>query len=215
MIAQFGTFQRIFEFNHIDPAKKHPNYDNLIRRTISTEQLDEIDKCVLLCRICHGIAHQQNVNAEVMVRVKAGGRQIEQRFKGQLIRNFITRKSTFFTDEKVLLHPYRVFAGQDMPRIVFGLELWKGEMISLIRRLSDTTTLRITSWDDKPLLEMEYDGDGGYRAKQDISFPVFECEFHKEKNDPVLLWVRNGIGLTRDGEVLHNGLLNYEAKIVR
>ncbi|MEX2174200.1 MAG: hypothetical protein WD872_07550, partial [Pirellulaceae bacterium] len=55
MIEEFGGFERIFEFNHIEPAKKHPDYDNLIRRTISTEQLDEIDKCVLLCRVCHGI----------------------------------------------------------------------------------------------------------------------------------------------------------------
>ncbi len=214
MIEQTGDFRRIFELNHVDPRKKHPDYDNLIRRTISTEQLDEVDKCVLLCRNCHGITHQQNINGELAVRVKAGGRQIEQRFSGQLIRNHLTGKAKFFTDEKVLLHPYRVYVGDNNPRIAFGLELWRGEMISLIRQLPTTTRLRVTTWDDKPMLDLEYDGDGGYRAKQDISFPVISCELQQERNDPVFLWIRNGIGLARDGEVMHDGLLSYSAKIV-
>jgi predicted HNH restriction endonuclease len=80
MIEQFGSFARLFELNHVDPTKKDPNYENLIRRDISTEQLDEVDKCVLLCRNCHGIVHQQNINAKVIVHVMVEGRKMSQEF---------------------------------------------------------------------------------------------------------------------------------------
>ena len=53
IIQRFGKFRRYFQNHHVDPAKKDPNYNNLIRRHISTEQLDELDKCVLLCSNCH------------------------------------------------------------------------------------------------------------------------------------------------------------------
>jgi len=114
----------------------------------------------------------------------------------------------------VLFHPYRVYVGDQPPQILFGLELRKGEIIPLMRRIAEVNRLRITSWNDTPMLEMEYEGDGTYRARQDISFPVLDFELHQEQNDPIYLWVRNGIGVTRDGEVLDNGLLNYQAKII-
>jgi hypothetical protein len=46
-------------FNHVNPDKKHPQYNNLIRRVVSAEVLDEVDNHVLLCCICLGVLHGQ------------------------------------------------------------------------------------------------------------------------------------------------------------
>ena len=50
---QFLTSKGAFQFNHIDPAQKALDYENVIRRTLSTPQLDELDKCDLLCGSGH------------------------------------------------------------------------------------------------------------------------------------------------------------------
>jgi hypothetical protein len=59
---RFLTSRGAYEFNHIDPSQKSPIYEKLIRRVISAAQLDELDKCNLLCRICHGIWTNQRLN---------------------------------------------------------------------------------------------------------------------------------------------------------
>jgi len=215
MIDQFGDFKRLFELNHVGPAKKHPKYDNLIRQELSTEQLDEVDKCVLLCRICHGATHAQNINAEVVVRMTAGKRTAEQRFKGQLLANFKTGHATFFSDEKMLLHPYHVYVGAKKPRVLFGTELWKGQLIGLIRELPKTKSLRIKGWDGRPMVDLQADGRKGCHGKVDISFPPMSFELHKEEGHPVFIWVRNGIALTREGEVIHGGTVTYYGEIVK
>jgi hypothetical protein len=213
MMDRYGDFQRLFEFNHVDPSKKRADYRNLIRRVISTEQLDELDKCVLLCRLCHGIVHQQNVSAEVVVSVQAGERSCEQRFRGQLIHDRRRKAATFLTDEKVLLHPYRVYAGDSAPRILFGTELRNGELAALMRKIDEVKTLRVSSWNDEPLVDIVGTGNGRLVGKVDIAFPVLSFELHKEAGDPVFLWIRHGIGLTRSGDVFHGGMLSYEGGI--
>ena len=40
MLGTFGTIHRIFHLHHVFPGSKDPNYDNLIRQQISSEQLD-------------------------------------------------------------------------------------------------------------------------------------------------------------------------------
>src|ERR1700732_1123959 len=71
---RYGTFYRMYEVNHVDPDKKDPDYDNLIRRNGSVEQLDELDKCVLLCKLCHGILHAQNIVTTMTIRVEVLGK---------------------------------------------------------------------------------------------------------------------------------------------
>lgn len=211
MIDRFGGFERLFELHHVDPLKKAKNYKNLIRRAISTEQLDEVDKCVLLCTICHGAIHQQDCSVEVLVRVTAGNRRIERRYKGQLLRDYTARTCTFLTDADVLLHPYRVSLQDEPPKIIFGHELNEGGLFSLLDDVRSGKTLSISNWRNKPVFCVKHEA-GQFHVQQDISFRVVTCELSKEKNDPVFLWIRKGMGLTRDGEVLHDGELNYTCK---
>jgi hypothetical protein len=48
----------VYEFHHIDPLQKDPNWSNLLRNNHRLEAcLDEIDKCVVLCANCHRERH--------------------------------------------------------------------------------------------------------------------------------------------------------------
>src|SRR5882757_1616928 len=75
-LERYRTINRLFEFHHIDPVTKHPNYDNLIQRKLTTEQLNELDKCVLLCRECHAIVESQNISATVRMAIDVDGRTV-------------------------------------------------------------------------------------------------------------------------------------------
>ena len=57
MLNRYGVINKVFEFHHLDPSKKHPKYDKLIQRVVSAEQLDELAKCILLCERCHVVLH--------------------------------------------------------------------------------------------------------------------------------------------------------------
>ncbi len=111
MVNRYGTFNRMLEFNHINPDDKDPEYKNIIRRVLSTKQLDEVDKCVLLCRKCHGILHAQNINAELEFTSKVDGQKATQRFKGQVIVDLKENHFTSLTNERILLIPYHVKIG--------------------------------------------------------------------------------------------------------
>jgi hypothetical protein len=69
MQDEFIAFGGYFHFNHVDPSTKAENYDNIIRRTrLSSEILDEVDKCVLLCTACHTILHGQGITEKTRMR---------------------------------------------------------------------------------------------------------------------------------------------------
>lgn len=87
IVSEFGTINRVFEYNHVVPSLKSPNYKNIIRRTISTEQLDELDKCILLCRVCHGVLHSQNISIKLIINVEVENKKATQELIGQGILN--------------------------------------------------------------------------------------------------------------------------------
>lgn len=122
-LQRYGTFHRMYQFNHVDPSKKHPDYDNLIRRNISTEQLDELDKCVLLCNQCHGILHGQDINMSLTLTVKVWDQTAEQTFKGQVIFDKVDNKLAFFTDDELLIYPYWLHLGDESVRLFFAKDL--------------------------------------------------------------------------------------------
>lgn len=122
MVERYGTFERMLEFHHIDPKTKHSNYNNLIRRTITAEQIDEIDKCVLLCKQCHGIIHAQNIEGTLEASLKIDNRTIKQKFKGWFVVDKIDKTITFITNEKLLLEPCIVRVG-DSEQLLCLLEI--------------------------------------------------------------------------------------------
>ena len=212
MIEQYGTFDRMFEFNHVSPLSKHPEYDNLIRRVISSEQLDELDKCVLLCRQCHGIVHAQNITGGMEIVVRVGNRRATQKLAGQFIVNKGKRHFTFLTSEKLLAIPYCVKVGFKQPRLMFGVELNESNTLTnLFRSLPKTKRVTIERWQNRrQLLLAEHLNDASYRVTHSVSFNLIEAELRGGRSNTPLVWVRNGLALTKDGEVTDSAEVSYE-----
>jgi hypothetical protein len=201
---RFRTIARSFEFNHINPSTKHPDYDNLIRRKLSAEQLDEVDKCALLCRECHGVLHAQNLKGEAVFTLRAGGREAEQRVRGQFIIDHQDGKGTFFSDDLLLVWPYAVCLGHQQPRVAFARELYDGELVKLILGTREHDTLRVFAGDGHlDVLVRRLDPDH-FEFQCMLRFPLIRME---EETAPVPFWIRNGALVAADGEVIREGVI--------
>jgi len=83
---RYLTSKGAFEFNHIDPAQKSAIYEKMIRRVASTEQFDELDKCNLLCRMCHAVWTNQRLKGKVQITLQLpDGRIIKKKFGIQVV----------------------------------------------------------------------------------------------------------------------------------
>ncbi|PIQ10926.1 MAG: hypothetical protein COW71_01615 [Ignavibacteriales bacterium CG18_big_fil_WC_8_21_14_2_50_31_20] len=205
MVEEFGTFNRIFEFNHVVPSLKHPNYDNLIRRTISTEQLDELDKCILLCKICHGILHAQNIELKCLLKVDVGDKSITQDLVGQGIINKKEKKLKFMTNQKILVVPYLLQLDSNEPEIIFGKDLEENNpMLSKIFKVSGYDKCRILDFRNGEELFSIRRNNNTAQLKQKIKFPYFQYELEADDKNVKYVWIRNGIGLTKNGEVFRD-----------
>ena len=204
MVEQYGTFKRLFEFNHVDPSKKHPDYDNLIRRSVlSTEQINELNKCVLLCDRCHDILHAQNAHGTVELTMRRGSRKATQRFDCQLIINYKKRSITFLSADRHLLDAYRVKVGPQRPKLMFGTELSAdGVLSTLFNDLPRSKTIAIDTWDThEPMATAKHINDTQYHLQSSIGFNVLSYDLCDDGPDKPLVWVRNGLALTKDGEI--------------
>jgi hypothetical protein len=212
MLKRFGTVNRMFQFNHVDPSKKHPDYESLIERVLSTNQLNEVDKCVLMCNQCHGILHAQDINGEMVLRVVIEGRSAEQKLKGQIIFDNLDKHATFLTNERVLTIPYRVSVGGAKSVMRFGTELEQGEVLNdYLRNIATHKKVEIRSWIRCDLLmRAEHTGGKTFNLKHAIRLPFFTSELLDEEGKSVLLWIRNGVGLTKDGRVLRGHMVTLE-----
>lgn len=214
MLDCYGTFDRLFEFNHIDPALKHPDYDNLIRRVISTEQLDELDKCVLLCRQCHGIVHAQTLNGKLDVTVRLGSRVAKQQVAGQLIVNRRSQKVTFLTADRLLTTPYRVKIGTARPKLFFGTELnANNTLYHMFQDLPQTRRLRIEAWrSQQHLLTAEHVDKSCYHVTQSVRCDLLSLELCEDSPESPVVWVRNGLALTKTGEVIDDAEIDMRVE---
>lgn len=216
MVERYGTVDRMFEFNHVDLAGKTPNYTTLIRRILSTEQLDEVDKCILLCRQCHGILHAQGLAGRVEFTVNVAGETATQTLNGQLILDMKERRAKFLTNERVLVIPYQLRLGDQEPQLYFGTALEKeGVLLAEFRNLPQIRRLRVMAYrNDRVLMDVEHIGGNKMKMTLDVGFPVLTSELCGDSEDDPMIWLRNGVGLTRDGEVIYNGTVTCEGTIV-
>jgi hypothetical protein len=207
MMARYGTFHRMFQLNHVDPNKKDKHYRNIIRCELSENQLDEVDKCILLCNECHGIVHAQNIAATVKLTVRIKRRRAVQTLKGQFIIDRVDNTATFFTDEPILLCSYWVRVGNKKPRMVFGTEL-RPVMEKELRRLDRTRKMAVYGSNGKALMSAKWTPDG-IEVQHLIRCPFVTGELLGEDGNAGDVWVRNGVLLTKDGEVHRRGVMTY------
>ena len=175
MLKRYGVANKVFQFHHIDPAKKHPDYDKLIQRKLSAEQLNEVDKCVLLCEQCHTILHGQRGEATITLTRDLGDRVVEQQLQGNIIVDMESMKIHFFSDEEILLDLYDVQRGKAAPETVAGVDLEKEKQVPwMLLETLRTESLLIRRHDDQRLmLEATRMNRRACRVHPSVEFPMF------------------------------------------
>lgn len=125
---RFGTSKGTFEFNHIAPEQKSAIYEKLIRRVVSTEQFDELDKCNLLCRLCHGVWTNQRLQGKFRVTLELpDGRVVNRKFGHHGLIEWKNGQAIvhMFPDEPQRLQIYAYSLGLGKQRFRAGFELEK------------------------------------------------------------------------------------------
>lgn len=213
VLARYGTIKRVFQFHHVDPETKNDDYENLIRRSISAEQLDELDKCALLCSFCHGLVEETGIDMSLRLVAEVEGRRCEQVMRGQGLFDRLERHLRFVTNERVKLTPYWVQLGRAPRHLEYEIELTDGG--SLVRYLREIETHRriiLRSWQDgRVMLAAGYLKCGSVRVCYQVACPVFACDLHGETN----VWTRNGYHLTDDGDIGEEGIVVFEMPVPR
>jgi hypothetical protein len=214
MMERYGGFERIFELHHVTAETKAENYSNLIRQRLSSIQLDEVDKCILMCSTCHKIVESVGQNATARITVSIGRRRAEQEIKGQVVLDHSTHTGRFLSNERLLLRPYTAKLGRRKPVLVFGVELFNGRFIEYLRMIPQVKSLVIREYrTNEVLVRVKHVQENTIEVAQDISVPFMSFEGRETQGDDTFLWFRHGIGLTRDGRVLRHGMLSFTGTI--
>jgi hypothetical protein len=197
MMQRFGVVNKVFQFNHIEPEKKHREYDKLIQRVVSTEQLDELDKCVLLCNICHDVLHAQAVEAEVTRSVEFAGKVVEQKLKCQGIIDFETGVIRLFHNDECNLAVFKVGFPPEEPEFLADVELKQdGRLLKLLIETEGGKNLLICKDPKEPLLRAKRLNASTCRISVSPSFPLFK--FNDLLGDAgERFWIRNGRMIVR------------------
>ena len=208
---RYLTASGCFELNYVDQSKKSPNYKNMIRRIISTIQLDEIDKCVLLCRECHTIFHAQGITARGTFEVDLGNGQVKRqtiRYKG--IHDYKNQHLYLFSDERYLLQvfSYRLGSGKPIVRIARDLERSLARLLLATKR---RRRLLIYDPQGAVLLAKKVD-DTHYEMEYMVRFPIFTAELQIDDPSNRTLWCRNGAVIVRGQNVKRKGAIKIVAE---
>ncbi len=216
MVSRFGTFKRMTEFHHINPETKSKNYKNIIRQSISSKQLDELDKCVLLCRQCHGIVHAQNINGHVELNLTLHKRLVKQKFEGQFVFDMVDKKLKFLTDKRILLFPYSIILGQGEEVVYFGMELDDGKFFSrILKNIKEYGTIVVLNTNTREILMKAtvLDNDN-IELKQNIKFPFFNYDLTDKSDSGTYLWIRNGMLMKKSGEISTKGIITCNIRLL-
>jgi hypothetical protein len=199
MIRKHDVFRKIFQFHHIGPSTKSREYDNLIQQKLSTEQLDEVDKCVLLCVECHTVLHAQNDHVDVTVTIQMDGIEpIVHILKCQVIHDLESHEDTIFSDDLEYLELYRVTLGEAAPKYYSGLQLKEsGALDQLIARTRTEKTLSVQTIDGRPMLTVNRLDDRQYEITPSPDFPLAKSHLQFVASDgnlsnPLNIFVRKG-----------------------
>jgi hypothetical protein len=213
MMDRFGTFSRMFELHHIAPDKKASNYNNLIKQNLSAKQLDEIDKCILLCRNCHGLVHAQNIKINGEINLSYSGREVSQIISGWLVIDQEKRSLQFLCEEKLLIEPYVEQVAKQSKRIIFGVDLSDGiHLVSQLKLLKNNESYKVWKAETNELMLTVIRSDQTLKVKNNVAFTFSEMDGSKLPKGE-RFWCRNGIILYDTGEVKTEGSYTFHLTI--
>lgn len=182
-----------FELHHINPAKKSPDYDNLIRRKLSDEQLDELDKCALLCGNCHDTLHGQNITVPVEISLNVEGVEpVLHVITCSIIYDYEKNEATLFSDEFKLLDVYKVQIGTGVV-VMSGLQL-EPVLNEFIERTKTDGSLVVSTLNGQILCRADRVNDHDVRVKYNLDFPLItaKLDFASAGGDMMELFLRPG-----------------------
>ena len=212
---EFFTSKGAFQFNHIDPARKAPHYDNLIRRKLSTTQLDELDKCNLLCASCHPIWTYQKLRCRgsaIDTRLP-DGRSVTTRFSnhGLIKRKDGQPQVYLFADTPQRLDSYCYRFGSRERVFKTGIELERN-LVNLMLATRKRGLLRpfgtTRDWYTRPSDWML----PGAALRFCVRFPLIKFEGRENASSPAFFWVRNGKAIIKDYGVRETGVVTAEVE---
>lgn len=216
MVARHGTFNRMFQLHHVDPGTKHPSYENLMKQMLSQEQIEEVDKCTLLCTQCHTVIHAQEITGKLELSVKIGTRTVSQCFEGWIKADAVDKTFTFVTNQRLLLQPCVVRVGTKNPVELCVIEIEQdGNLLDWLQNIAQYKFVEILARSKRDvLMQIEYIGEKEVKVTQVIGFPVTAINLSTLKNAADNVWLRNGVILTKDGEIITNGTLTYHCNLL-
>jgi|GEM_PF-6704256 len=182
-----------------------------MQRTISAEQIEEIDKCLLLCRECHGIVHAQNIEGSIIIRASIGDRVASQELKGWFIADGVDKTRKFMSNERNLLQPCFVTHGSGEVEEYFVLELMQQHrLLNWLSNLEAHQRIEIVSASDgRLLLEIVYEAEKRANVCIALGLPILAMDFDVTEGDSSYLWLRNGMVLTKEGNLYSEGEIRF------
>ena len=202
---RFLTSKGTFEFNHIDPSQKAPDYSNLIRRTISESQLDELDKCNLLCRLCHGVwTNQRLTGALSFTQTLPDGRTVTKDFLNHgLIESHKGKPRLFlFADNPANVDVYEYRLGGRGSVVMIGYELER-DLVGLLLATRDESSLCI--WDRKGwVFNADRMDSAKLRFRFAVRFPIIKFEGKPERPGDPHVSAQNGKLIIEGARVENN-----------
>ena len=215
MVERFGTFNRMFELHHIDPSTKDPKYKNLMQKQLSAEQIEEVDKCTLLCNKCHSIIHAQNITANLRLSVAVDGREVSQEFDGWMVCDVKDKTLTFITNQRFLLQPCQIKFGSGSSITLCVIEIERDQhLLKWMHNIEQLKGVYILALSNGELLmKLEHLGQKRLNVTQKIGFPITALNLSTDgqKDD---LWIRNGIAMKKSGEIYTKGTFTYQCELL-
>ncbi|MSU79693.1 MAG: hypothetical protein EXS16_16595 [Gemmataceae bacterium] len=210
MKEEFIMFDGYFDFHHIDPKTKAKNYDNIIRRTrLSSEILEEVDKCVLLCSGRHKILHAQEISRTFWAWVRVRGRMFRQRMNGNGIYNHKHKTITFLSNEMPKIFPcwvaYKAASKPQEPKRLATFRAIEKRLMSIFKALRVGDAFGIWTYNGKLVAELSRTQDEGCVLKQLVIFPLIKAELYEDDGTP--FFARNGIALLADGTTTSKAMI--------
>lgn len=206
----------MFEFHHVDPTTKDKHYRKLMAQRLSRRQMDEIDKCVLLCTQCHAVIHAQEITATLELSAQIDKRIAKQTFTGWIRADRVAKTLTFVTNQPYLLLPCEVKLGTEEPRTFFIVEIEQDRNLkSWLADLEQHKIIEIRSlMNPRHFMRATHTAPGHMSVKQTLGLPITALELQPLDQPKEKIFIRNGIWLSASGEVLTDGELNYTCSLL-
>jgi hypothetical protein len=216
MLLRHGTFNRLFHFHHVDPTTKANDYKRLMARQLSRRQLEEVDKCVLLCVHCHNLIHAQEIRATLTLSAQVDTRVVSQVVQGWVKADLREKRLTFVSNEPYLLHPCSVSVGTQEPRLLLLQEiLGESNLISWLRNIEDHKHVEIYSYHHrKTAMKISHIAGRQASITQLIGFPSTQIEFFATNVPGEEIHFRNGVVVMKSGAVHPTGEVSYSINLL-